>query len=174
VTIAPAPRAQPAESPPPPSPGDIVASAPAAPAVAANQPQAATSGLDNETSVTEMVVAADQRKPREAPAPVAVSAFTSSRRDLMDGGGRLRSAAAAGRTAEVQALLDHGVPVDAPDSDGDTALMKSIQADQRAAAALLRRHGASLDHRNSAGESARDLATAKGDAALDQAIGLGP
>jgi cytoskeletal protein RodZ len=87
---------------------------------------------------------------------------------------RLRAAAAAGRTAEVEALLAHGVPVDAVDANGDTALMKSIQADQPAVAALLRRQGASLDLRNHAGETARDMARAKGDAALDQAIGPGP
>jgi hypothetical protein len=52
--------------------------------------------------------------------------------------------------------------------------MKSIQADQPAAAALLRRHGASLDRANHAGESARDMAMLKGDAKLSQAIGLGP
>jgi hypothetical protein len=50
----------------------------------------------------------------------------------------------------------------------------SVRADHPAAAALLRRHGASLDHRNRAGESARDMAAERGDAALNQAIGLGP
>jgi len=86
----------------------------------------------------------------------------------------LRAAAAAGRTTELATLLDQGVPVDAPDADGDTALMKSIQADQPAAASLLRRHGASLDLTNHAGESARAMATAKGDPALNQAMGLAP
>jgi hypothetical protein len=52
--------------------------------------------------------------------------------------------------------------------------MKSIQADHIAASALLRRHGASLDHENHAGESARDMAIAKGDVELNQAIGLDP
>lgn len=87
---------------------------------------------------------------------------------------RLRAAAAAGRTAEVKALLAQGVPVDAADVDGDTALMKSIQADHPAVAALLRRHGARLDLTNRAGESARDMAMAKGDARLDRVIGLEP
>jgi hypothetical protein len=87
---------------------------------------------------------------------------------------RLRAAAAAGRTAEVEALLAQGVPVDAPDAAGETALMKSIQAGHPAAAAALRRHGASLDRRNRAGESARDMATAKADPVLDQALDLGP
>jgi len=87
---------------------------------------------------------------------------------------RLRAAAAAGRTAEVEALLTQGVSVDAPDSDGETALMKSIEADHPAVAALLRRHGASLDARNHAGERAGDMALAKDDPELDAALGLGP
>jgi len=52
--------------------------------------------------------------------------------------------------------------------------MESIQADHPAAAALLRSHGASLDRKDRAGESARDMAGAKGDATLNQALGLGP
>ena len=91
-----------------------------------------------------------------------------------DEAARLRAAAAAGRTEEIEALLARGVAVDAPDADGDTALMKSIQADRPAVAALLRSHGASLDRANHAGDSARDMATAKGDAALNQALGLEP
>jgi len=92
----------------------------------------------------------------------------------LDGAARLRAAAAAGRTAEVEALLTRGVPVDGADALGETALMKSIQADHPAAAALLRRRGASLDRRNHAGESARDMGMAKGDAELDHALGTGP
>ena len=91
-----------------------------------------------------------------------------------DPGPRLRAAAAAGRTADVAALLDQGAAVDAPDADGDTALMRSIQAGHAAVAALLRRHGASLDRRNHAGQSARDMAAAKGDARLNRALGLDP
>jgi hypothetical protein len=91
-----------------------------------------------------------------------------------DQGARLRAAAAGGRTAEVKALLDQGALVDAPDADGNTPLMKSIQADQPGVAALLRRHGASLDRKNHAGESAREMATAKDDAALNRALDLEP
>jgi ankyrin repeat protein len=91
-----------------------------------------------------------------------------------DPAARLRAAAASGHTAEIQDLLAHGVPVDAPDTDGDTALMQSIQADQPSAAALLRRRGASLDQKNLAGVSARDMATARDDPELDRALGLGP
>jgi ankyrin repeat protein len=84
----------------------------------------------------------------------------------------LAGAAAAGRAGEVEALLRRGVPVDAEDAEGNTALMSSIRADRPAVAALLRRHGANLDHRNHAGESARDLARAKGDAKLLRALGI--
>jgi ankyrin repeat protein len=93
---------------------------------------------------------------------------------LSDQAARLRAAAVAGRTAEVQSLLDQGAPVDAPDAGGNTALMESILADRPATAALLRRRGASLDRENQAGESARDMATAKSDPALSQAVGLAP
>jgi hypothetical protein len=89
-------------------------------------------------------------------------------------GASLRAAAANGRTREIEILLDQGAPVDAPDAVGDTALMKSIQADHPAAAALLRRHGASLERANHAGRSARDMAAASGDAALERAIGQEP
>ena len=85
---------------------------------------------------------------------------------------RLRAAAAAGRTRDVEALLAQGVPIDAPDDAGETALMKAIQAGQPAAAGLLRRHGASLEARTRAGVSARDMAVRKDDPALDEALGL--
>jgi len=89
-----------------------------------------------------------------------------------DPASRLRAAAAVGRTAELEVLLAQGAPIDAPDADGNTALMKSIQADRPEAVALLRRHGASLELKNRAGLSARDMAKAKGDTALDDALGL--
>jgi ankyrin repeat protein len=92
----------------------------------------------------------------------------------LDPAGRLRDAAAAGRAAEVKTLLTQGVPVDAAAANGRTPLMESIEADRPAIAALLRRHGASLDQRDQAGKSARDMAAAKGDAALNQALGLAP
>jgi hypothetical protein len=87
---------------------------------------------------------------------------------------KLRAAAAAGRTAELTLLLAKGVPVDAADDAGETALMKAVQADHPTAAALLRRRGASLDLRNHAGLSARDVAASIGDAKLNEALGLGP
>lgn len=89
-----------------------------------------------------------------------------------DGVARLLAAASAGRTVDLATLLAKGVPVDAPDADGETALMKSIQAGYPAAAALLHRHGASLDRRNAAGDSARDMAMAIDDTELNRALGL--
>jgi ankyrin repeat protein len=87
---------------------------------------------------------------------------------------QLRAAAAAGRTIEVQELLNRQILVDVADPDGETALMKSIRADQPATAALLIQHGASLDKKNKAGFSARDLATQVNDPALNRALGLEP
>ena len=92
----------------------------------------------------------------------------------VDQAANLRAAAAGGRTAEVQALLGQGVAVDAADAYGNTALMDGIQAGHPDVAAVLRRHGASLDRKNDAGQSARDMAAAKADAALNRALGLTP
>ena len=52
--------------------------------------------------------------------------------------------------------------------------MKAVQANHPAAAALLRRSGASLDLKNRAGVSARDMAAAIGDPELDRALSLAP
>ena len=157
-------RAAPAPLPPPPPP-------PAPP------PPQTVQAMDESGAVAksqELVVTAEKREEHLERVPLAVSAFTSSAHDQADPGAKLRAAAAAGRTGEVQDLLQHGAPVDAPDAAGDTALMQSIQSDHVTTAATLRRHGASLDHRNQAGESARDMAKARNDAKLDQALGLGP
>jgi ankyrin repeat protein len=51
--------------------------------------------------------------------------------------------------------------------------MRAVQADRPAAAALLR-HGASLDRRNNARQSARDMAAAQDDPAIDRALGPAP
>jgi hypothetical protein len=162
ATVAPsaapvAPRPEPRTARPPqmaPSPAPAVAST-----------EAATQGVE------ELVVTGQRVEP--AAAPAAAERSTSARAQGGDrGGGRLRDAAAAGRTAEVATLLASGVPVDAVDDEGETALMKSIRAVQPAAAALLRRHGASLERENRAGESARDLARALDDPELNSALGL--
>jgi predicted RNA-binding Zn ribbon-like protein len=167
-------RASPIAAPAPPPPARAAASERTPPVQPADQPQSAAGGVDNREKVTEVVVTAEKRESRRQSVPAAISAFTGRIRDAIDPGARLRAAAVAGRTKDLEDLLEHGAPVDSPDAEGDTALMKSVQADHPAAAALLRRHGASLDQKNHAGESARDMARAKGDADLNQAIGLSP
>ena len=89
-----------------------------------------------------------------------------------DLGAKLRAAAARGRAAEVEALLDQGAPVDEPDDQGDTALIRAVRAGHADAAAALRRRGADVDRQNHVGESARDFATKRGDAALKSALGI--
>lgn len=128
-------------------------------------------------SLEEVIISARGTADRNSAAsggPASSPPSKSSAGSPADQASRLRAAAAAGRTAELAALLAAGVPVDAPDAEGETALMKSIQADQPAAAALLRRRGASLDHKNHAGDSARDMASAMDDPELDRALGLDP
>jgi hypothetical protein len=85
---------------------------------------------------------------------------------------RLHAAAAGGRTGDVEALLREGVSVDAPDAEGETALMKSIAGGHWTTAGVLVRRGASLDLENRAGVSAREMAKAIGDPKLDRALGL--
>ncbi|MET0294645.1 MAG: ankyrin repeat domain-containing protein, partial [Phenylobacterium sp.] len=86
----------------------------------------------------------------------------------------LRTAATAGRVAELRRLLAQGAPVDAVDAAGETALMKAVQANQSAAAALLRRRGADLDRTNAAGLSAREMARVIANPELDAALGVQP
>jgi ankyrin repeat protein len=131
------------------------------------------------TSPFEEVVVAGSRISRRdfaGPSPALAARLNATPfvGQPFDQAASLRAAAAEGRTAELQTLLARGIPVDAPDPEGDTALMISIQAGRLEAVALLRRYGASLDQRNRAGLSARDMALAKGDPALDRAIGLEP
>jgi hypothetical protein len=135
-------------------------------------PQESVIGAAEGRSSREAMVDQDAARAAFPAPPASASGFVADAPS--DQAARLRAAATAGRTAEVQALLARGVPVDGPDADGKTALMDSIQADRPAVAALLRRHGASLDAKDQSGESARDMATTKGDAALDQALGLAP
>jgi hypothetical protein len=131
---------------------------------------ASASPVDKATAAENEDVAAAPPPPPPAPPPPAAFAAAPA----VDLAASLGEAAAAGRTSEVEALLARGAHVDAADKDGNTALMKSVRADHPAVAAVLRRHGASLDRQNHAGESARDLAKAKHDKRLDKALGLVP
>lgn len=167
--VAQAPRGFPAAAPPPPPEvaSERLEQAPAAKAADSN------GGSDEVVDVKGGLPAPASRRATFADAPIAGHRSESSAKLPPDQAARLRAAAAAGRTAEVEDLLKQGAPVDAPDAAGDTALIKSLQAGHPAVAAALRRHGASLDHKNQAGESARDIATTKGDPELNRAIGLG-
>lgn len=159
----------PAPPPPPPPPPP-----PAAPPEAIATPRPAPPASQNST----VSVSAFTSRARDEAAPrgglAAKAAPPASVTGAPDPAARLRAAAAAGRTAELAKLLGQGVPVDSPGDDGDTALIESVRADHPAAAALLRRHGASPDRRNEAGESARDIARAKADPDLNRALGVAP
>jgi hypothetical protein len=184
-----APPPTPAPPPPPPAAAPVLAQAPRA--FPAEPPQSvvvtaerraserAADAADSRDTVSEVVIAqaAPSRKSARSQSFATIAPqgrLSSFAARTFDQATRLREAAEAGQTAEVESLLDQGAPVDAPDAEGNTALIKSVQADHPAAAAALSRHGASLDHKNHAGESARDIAAAKEDAALNEALGLGP
>ena len=160
--LAPAPAMAPA--PPPPAPAPL---------------QSADAG---QTTLQETVVTAQRRSARLSAVPTTTVASDANSLDKatsltalrLHQAGRLRAAAAAGRAGEVEQLLDQDTPIDASDDDGETALMKSVEADHPGVAAILRQHGASLDVKNRSGVSARDIATAKGDAELEKALGLAP
>jgi hypothetical protein len=168
--LAQTPRAFPAEPAPPQS---VVVTA------ERRESSRAADAADSRDTVSEVVVAqaAPSRKSARSQSFATIAPqgrLSSFAARTFDQATRLREAAEAGQTAEVESLLDQGAPVDAPDAEGNTALIKSVQADHPAAAAALSRHGASLDHKNHAGESARDIAAAKEDAALNEALGLAP
>lgn len=150
-------RALPVAPPPPPPPAAAAAPPmgrlvrPAAPA----SPRAQPSTDLNE--ISEMVVTGARQESATSPEALAQ---------------RLRDAAAAGQSREISVLLAREVPIDAVDDEGETALMKAVEARQLDAVALLRRRGANLDLKNNAGRSVRDLAAAAGDRELNKALGL--
>jgi hypothetical protein len=162
ATAEEAPLAPPSP-PPPPAPVERPAPPPPAAAppalMAAPSPRAA-GAAEMRGSSSDALEASGMARANALPPP--------------DRGARLRAAAAAGRAADVEALLGQGASVDAPDANGDTALMRSTFADHPAIAALLRRHGANPDRRNHAGDSARAMAARSGDAALIDAVGGTP
>ena len=134
----------------------LVAPLAAAPKATTNAPAARGGAARDEAdspAIGEMVVTAERTAPRD---PAA----------------RLRVAAAQGSLAEAKTLIARGARVDAADADGDTALIVAVRSDKPEVAALLRRHGASLGHRNQAGESARSLAAALADPEMDRALRL--
>lgn len=158
--VAPAPAAPP---PPPPAPAPPPAQA-------------------SEGTVDALIVTGQKREEEIQSAPTGMSPFSqeSMKRsrapaaaDLSDARTtRLHAAATAGRLRDLKSLLAQGVPVDATDAAGETALMKAVRARKVEAAALLVGHGASLDRANRAGVSAREMAEAIDDPGLDRALGL--
>jgi translation initiation factor IF-2 len=184
ATSRPASRMPVVTPPPARSPTAAVAPAPA-PAPRQNaQPAAAPAPpISSLSEIQEIVVTGQRRTKGDSESAARVgreptlqsgAAVSPSGAAPPDQAAGLRAAAAAGRPADVAALLAKGVLVDVPDADGNTALMMAVRADHPSVAAALRRRGASLDLRNHAGESARDMARLIGDAKLDQALGLDP
>lgn len=167
------PRQNRVEAPPVIVTGQPKVSAPSAPAPA---PAAA------EGQVDALIVTGQKREEDIQDVPVGIPAF--NREEAARNGQaakpaassaqavRLRRAAAHGDLAGLNAALAQGVPVDAQDSNGETALMKAIRGRRPDAAALLIRHGASLDRENRAGVSAREMAQTLGDSKMDRALGL--
>lgn len=150
----------PAPVAPPPVVAPEAAGAP--PPTAFPAPQGRAESVEAQTSPPPAApVAAPAPAARTQAAPAAPSAGL---------GARLRAAAAAGRIAEVRELLAQGAPVDARDSDGETALMKSVRGNQPQTAALLRRRGADPDLENRAGVSARQMAEAADNPVLERAL----
>jgi hypothetical protein len=137
--------------------------APALPPPAAAAPSTST--------IEEMVVVTGDKR---AAASAKAARIASPAPPSADPAARLRAAAALGQTADVEGLLAKGAAVDSPDAEGETALMKAIRADKPDVAALLRRHGASLELKNRAGLSAKEIAATVGDAELNRALGLEP
>lgn len=145
--------------------------------------------VERRTPPPPMAVPAAPATPAPAPAPLLAEApsatrgepgleelvVTAARRPLSTAtverlGERLRAAASRGDRAEVERLLARGAPVDEADTTGETALMKSVRARQAETVILLRARGASLDVRNSAGQTARDLAAAINDPRVNRAL----
>ena len=171
----PAPIASPSVNVPAPAPPQ--APAPVAAAKAAAEPGANTD-LQSVVVTGSRIARRDYAASPQAMAQ-SLAEVADARSKMLDArskalGARLRYDAAAGRIADIEPALAEGAQVDAADDDGETALMKSIQTAQSDVAALLRRHGASLDLKNSVGVSARDMAAAKNDPALNRALGLAP
>jgi ankyrin repeat protein len=69
-----------------------------------------------------------------------------------------------GRTAELLEFLDHGLPVDAADADGNTLLMLAAYHGHAETVGALVERGADVDLRNSRDQSAVAGALFKGEA----------
>ena len=102
-------------------------------------------------------------------APVAQSQQTRYvRPDVAE----LCRAAATGRIAEIERLLDAGTPVDGIDSDGQQPLLKAIKGGHHRATLLLLQSGADPNtrSRNETGSNALSFAAQGGDLRLVEAL----
>lgn len=163
LDVAAVEAARPPPPPPPPPPPAQAAPAPAAPMVSERLSEFADAQSRAAPRAEAARASSSAKAAMGAASPAAPAALAA----------RLRAAAAGGRTAELSSLLARGTPVDAPDGDGETALMKAVKANQPAAAAELIRRGADPDLRDHAGESARDMAKSIDDPALNRALDVG-
>src|SRR5690348_4350647 len=77
-------------------------------------------------------------------------------------GDDLRAAARKGQTKEVASLISRGVPVDAADRDGRTALMIAAQRGHAATVKLLLDRGANPEARDREGLTAYGMAVLNG------------
>ena len=77
-------------------------------------------------------------------------------------GKEMRNAAAVGKTEEVMRYLDQGVPVDAANEFGKTALMMAVEGDNLETVALLLARGANVNARANANCTALTFAAENG------------
>lgn len=164
IVAMPEPAPPPAPPPPPPPPAAAMERriAPARGPTPATAPiraraRSETSDTASKSVIEELVVTGSRIASASSPEALAQ---------------QLREAAAAGQSRQLAVLLARDVPIDAVDDDGESALMKAVQARQLDAAAFLRRRGASLDLKNREGRSVRDMAATLADPAMDKALGL--
>jgi ankyrin repeat protein len=94
-------------------------------------------------------------------AVVALACAPAPTNDGADPAGALREAAGRGDAATVQELLGQGVPVDARDEQGATALVRAAYGNHVDAAALLVRAGADVDLADDSRQSAYLIATSE-------------
>lgn len=71
-----------------------------------------------------------------------------------------------GKTTELAEFLDHGLPVDAQDTDGNTLLLLAAYKGQAGTVALLLERGANVDIRNGRDQSPLAGALFKGEDAI--------
>ncbi len=172
ITIPPPPPAPP-PSPPPSPPPPPPRPAPRPPVIQPREiPPPAPAPLAR--SEAAAAAAAGRGEGRGGAAAGAFSSSDFANRTPADQADRLRAAAQTGLTAEVEMLLAGGLAVDGQDAEGNTALMLAVQAKRPAVVTILKRYSASLDLKNRAGLTVRDMAAKIADPEINRALGLAP